>query len=651
VQRPRSTRWRWITATVATVAAGMVAGCGGGGDGSGGGGGGVTGPPATPAITLSLSGGSSSVAQGGSSTVTVTVGRSGGFAGPVTLALEGAPANVSGTFAPATLAAGQTSSTLTLSAAAAAAAGQSSLTIRASGQGVTALTASLALTVTATAKPDFSIAVSPATVAVKQGESAASTVNIARTGGFNGSVSLAVSGAPTGVAATLASGSTTTSSVALTVAAGASAAVGSFNLTITGTGTGVTGSRTATLAVSVASSGGGTPTGSIAYEFCGPDAPVWVAVQDGSGPWKRVTAANNVYRFDLPSGRGGVAYVTTESGNANTMVQYGTAAELTAMGKEQCVSDTRKSVNGSVAGLGMTDLANISLGGGVATANGGQPAFTLTNVPGGKRDLIASRTKLNIGGGGVTMEPDRIIIRRDVEAPAGSTLPVLDFGGAEAFAPEKKVLTVNGSNGETLLLTELFSTTSTSGALLHVETTPSATATRTFYGVPAARQKSGDLHMLIAVAYPAGTMVPGDASQQRTAITMFSTPSDRAVTLGPALIMPALTVLGPGRYSAKITRQPEYSSFWTASMANRSAGGGTGNTVTVAATAGYVGAGSTIELAVPEVSSVDGWKDSWLPTGAIFWQTSAAGWEGGWITQPEQDGAMVRTAIRSGSTM
>ncbi len=629
---------------------GAVVGCGGGGDG-GGGGGGVTGPPATPAITLSLSGGSSSVAQGASSTVTVTVGRSGGFTGPITLTLEGAPANVTGTFAPASVAAGQTSSTLTLNAAAAAAAGQASLTVRASGQGVTARTAPLALTVTAVATPDFSIAASPSTVAVKQGESATSTVNITRTGGFAGSVALAVSGAPTGVTATLASASTTGGSVGVTVAAGASAAVGSFNLTITGTGTGVTGSRTATLAVNVAASAGGNPTGSIVWEFCGPDAPVWLAVQDGSGPWKRVTAANNVYRFDLPSGRGGVAYVTTDSGKANTMVQYGTADELTFLGKEQCISPTRKTVNGTVAGLAMTDLANISLGGGVASANGGQPAFTLQNVPGGKRDLIASRTKLTIGGGGVTMAPDRIIIRRDVDAPANSTLPVLDFGGAEAFAPETKSLTVNGSNGETLLLTELYATGSTSGhgALLHVETTPSAAITRTFYGVPAAKQKSGDLHMLIAVAYPAGGLNPLEASQQRTAITMFSGSADKTVALGPALIMPTLTVLGPGRYSAKITKQPEYSQYWTASIASRSPSGATGNTVTVAATAGYVGGSSTIELSVPDVMTVDGWNASWLPTNAIFWQTSAAGWEGGTIFQPQKDGSMVRTAIRSGS--
>ncbi len=635
--------------TVAMAASvGMVVGCGGGGDG---GGGGVTGPPATPAITLSLSGGSSSVPQGASSTVTVTVGRSGGFAGPIALTLEGAPANVTGTFAPASVAAGQTSSTLTLSAAAAAAVGQSSLTVRASGQGVTARTAPLALAVTAVATPDFSIAASPATVAVKQGEGGASTVNITRTGGFTGSVSLTVSGLPAGVTVTLAKASTTESSVGMTVAAGAATPVGSFNLTITGTGAGVTGSRTATLAMNVAASGGGNPTGSIVWEFCGPDAPVWLAVQDGSGPWKRVTAANNVYRFDLASGRGGVAYVTKDSGNANTMVQYGTADELTFLGKQQCISDTRKSVNGSVAGLGLTDMANVSLGGGVASVSVGQSAFTLQNVPGGKRDLIASRTKMNISGGGVTMNPDRVIIRRDVDAPANSTLPVLDFGGAEAFSLDPKTLTVNGSNGETLLLTELYTMGSTGshGALLHVETTPSAATTRPYYGIPAAKQKSGDLHMLIAVAYPAGGLNPLEAGQQRTAITMFSAATDKTVALGPALIMPSLTVLGAGRYSAKITKQPEYAQFWTASIAGRNSSGATGNTVTVAATAGYVGGSATIELAVPDVMTVDGWNASWLPANAIFWQTSAAGWEGGTIFQPQKDGSMVRTAIRSGS--
>src|SRR5690606_15232778 len=136
--------------------------------------------------------------------------------------------------------------------------------------------------------------------------------------------------------------------VEVTIAPGAALAAGTYNLTVRGTGTGLAGERTAPLAVTVTAVA--PPVGSIAWTFCGPDAPVWLAVQDGTGPWTSVTATNGTYSFDLASGRGGVAYTRANGGGTfTTMVDYGTAAELTAMGAQKCVSETRKTVNGSVA--------------------------------------------------------------------------------------------------------------------------------------------------------------------------------------------------------------------------------------------------------------------------------------------------------------
>lgn len=634
--------------------AAAVVGCGGGGGGKtpteppGGGGGG-----ARPAIALSLSTNSLSLAEGGSGTVTVTISRSGGYTGSVSLTLEGAPAGVTGGFQPASLASGQTSSTLTIDAAAAAAAGQGTLTVRASGAGVDAKTATLSLTVTAAAQPDFSMAASPATVTVRQGESATSTVNITRKGGFAGSVALAVSGAPAGVTATLASANTTEGTVGLTVAASSSAATGSYTLTITGTATGVTGSRTATLGVSVsAGSGGGGGTGSVSWQFCGPDSPIWFAVQDGDRAWTRVTGANDTYRFDLPSGRGGVAYVQDVGGGRfDTKVEYGTAEELTAMGKERCISDTRKTVTGTVAGMGLTDMARITLGSSTGAATGTQLGFTLEQVPGGVRDLIASRTKVDYGAGGVTMNLDRVIIRRGVNAAAGSTLPVLDFGGSEAFAPEPRTLTVSGSNGSPMMLTGIYMTGNNprGGALLDVEMTATSVATtRAFSGIPQSKQASGDVHMLTVVAFDGG--VPADVmapAQQRTVNIIFARSENRSASLGPALATPTISGLGGGRYRAQIPKQAEYPRYWTATFGAQSAGS-TGNNVVISATAAWVGAATTVDLAIPDFGAVPGWSPSWRLSGTVFWQASASAWEGTSFLQPTLDGAVIRTAIRSG---
>jgi len=601
-------------------------------------------------MTLTLAGSSLSVAQGASGTMTITIARSGGFTGAVSLAVEGAPSGVTGTFSPATIGAGQTSSTLTLAAGSSAAAGQTSITVRATGTGVEARTATFSLNVSAAAQPDFSLAVSPATVSVKQGETSNSTVNITRSGGFTGGVALSATGMPTGVAVSLPSGTTTGNSTELTISATGSAAAGSYTITLTGTADGITGNRTATLAVTVSESGGGNPTGSIAWEFCGPDSPIWLAVQDGTGPWKRVTASNNVYRFDISSDKGGVAFVRDEGdGRYATMVQFGTADELEALGADQCVSDSRKSVKGTVAGLGLTDLASINLGGAASSANGAQASFTLENVPGGKRDLVAGRTKIQIGAGGVSMDLDRLIIRRDIDAAPGSTLPVLDFGGSEAFAPEKRNVTVTGGNGHSLIATGMYMTANTPGAaLLFAETTPSASAVRSFAVVPSSRQRTGDLHMLVVSAYPGGTLDPTGATQVRSVVRMFSGAADQTVALGPDLVMPSLTVLGPGRFRVKINKQAEYSRYWTATFAGTASGGGTGNNATLTATAGYVGDGASVSMDIPDFTSTAGWNSIWFPSGSLYWQTSASGWEGNSITEPQLDGSVVRTAMRSG---
>jgi Bacterial Ig-like domain (group 2) len=108
-------------------------------------------PAAGGDFTLSLNPATLSLAQGGNSTVTVTVNRTGGFTGSVTLALEGANVGsaadqVSGAFAPNPATGG--SSTLTLDIGPSTATGNSTLTVRGTS-GAIDKTTTLALTVTA----------------------------------------------------------------------------------------------------------------------------------------------------------------------------------------------------------------------------------------------------------------------------------------------------------------------------------------------------------------------------------------------------------------------------------------------------------------------------------------------------------------------
>lgn len=207
--------------------------------------GGPTGP--APAISIALSPASVSLAQGQNGAITVSVTRTNGFDGAVTLALEGAPQGVSATFSPASVPAGSTSSTLTLAVTAASATGTHTLTVRATGSGLTAQTAGLALVVAPT--PAFALAFEPQTLQAGRGTSATAQVAAQRTH-LTGAIALTVTGVPNGVTARVSPTALTGASATLTVDVGDAAVPGTYTLTVTGRVDGLA-DRTATLALSI----------------------------------------------------------------------------------------------------------------------------------------------------------------------------------------------------------------------------------------------------------------------------------------------------------------------------------------------------------------------------------------------------------------
>ncbi len=176
-----------------------VASCGGSGD--------ADPPPTTPppiqpppeqgSIAMALSSSSGTVTGSGSLTTVVSVTRSGSFAGSVTLATTGLPAGVTSSFTPTSLAAGQTSSTLSLTVAENAAVGEYVVTVRASGQGVTTVSANYTLTINEAAGATLSV--SPGTVTIQQNASGNAVLTIQRQGGYAGELHFVFLGVPVGV--------------------------------------------------------------------------------------------------------------------------------------------------------------------------------------------------------------------------------------------------------------------------------------------------------------------------------------------------------------------------------------------------------------------------------------------------------------------
>ena len=210
-------------------------------------------------FSLSASPAAVSIAAGSSGSSTISTATISGSAQTVSLTVAGAPSGVTATVSPTSVTSGGLS-TLSISTTTSAAAGTYTLTITGTAASGTHST-TVSLTITSSVANDFSISASPAAVSLTAGTNGSSTISTATTKGSAQTVSLTVSGAPSGVTATLSPTSVTSgASATLNIATTTSAAAGSYTLTVTGTA--ASGSHTTTVALTITgSSGGGISNG------------------------------------------------------------------------------------------------------------------------------------------------------------------------------------------------------------------------------------------------------------------------------------------------------------------------------------------------------------------------------------------------------
>jgi hypothetical protein len=220
----------------------------------------VSGPATANDFSIATSPTSASVAAGSQATTTVSTAVTAGSASTVSLSASGVPSGASASFSPASVTAGG-SSTLTLTTTASTAAGSYPITVT-GVEGSKTHTASFSLTVTASTTNNFSIALTPTGASVAAGSPTSATVSTAVTAGSAATVSLSVSGAPTGATASLSPTSVTAGgSSTLSVTTSTSTAAGSYTLTVTGTEGSATHSATFALTVTGGGGGGGVTNG------------------------------------------------------------------------------------------------------------------------------------------------------------------------------------------------------------------------------------------------------------------------------------------------------------------------------------------------------------------------------------------------------
>ena len=331
-------------------------------------------PRPTGSFSLALGATAVSVEQGKSGTAGITIARQAPFTGAVALAVSGAPTGVTATLDPASVTG--TTSTLTLAVSAGAATGASTITVTGTATGVESKSVTLQLTVTAQPTGGFALALTPATLSVERGKSGTASVAITRQSPFSGAVALTVSGAPTGVTATLEPASATGTASALNVAVSSDAVAGTSALTIAGTGEGVAG-QSVTLELTVTDP---PATGGFSLSL----GASTLSVEQGKSGTATVTVARQ------SPFQGAVALAVTGAPTGVTV----TADPASVTG----TSSTLTVAVGENAAAGTTTLTVTGTGEGVA-AQSVALALTVTPKATGGFSLSASPTSVSVQQG------------------------------------------------------------------------------------------------------------------------------------------------------------------------------------------------------------------------------------------------------------
>lgn len=464
--------------------------------------------------------------------------------------------------------------------------------------------------------PSFGFRVNP-TAAVPQGGNATTTATVTRSNGFAGTVAIVSSGAPSGLTIAANPAGVTDNTATINIAAASSVAAGNYPVTITASASGLP-SQTTFLNVQVTSAPGGSTNVAFSFARCDPsEVPIWFAAQNGTGAWTRVTPGpNNTFTF-AAGATGGIAMVQGSGSSFGTSVFYGNREDITALALGRTCNGLTASrgtqqLVGTLTGV-VTPLATVSIGGASTESPvvQGQGNFTLSEVPAGRRDLIATATNVNASGvRGVA----RMILRRDVTY-VGS-IPQLNFIGPEFFVPATRQVTTNNLAGDQSFASARLITGN--GASAPFVERPGGQMGVLYPGVPDSLLQPGDLHAIEVIAASA------TGTSARVAIVTRRSAVDDTVDFGPALSQPAVTNIGTSPYlrmRAQLGSQTAYNGLATAGFSQNA------TYVGVTATAGYTGnAPVTWSLDIPDLTSA-GYNPAWgLKSGSpADWEVAALG--------------------------
>lgn len=569
------------------------------------------------------------------------------FLGEVTLqATSGLPAGVSASFSPSPTTGNTIGVTLTIDPSTAP--GNYTAGLNGTGQGIQPATLSVPFTVLGPAS--VTISLSRPAMSIPQNGSDQGSIVLTRAN-YTGVVDLAASNVPTDVTIGFGTNPLGSNGTSINLTVGPAAPAGNHSITISASAPGVTGSS-AVLTLTITPTGVG---GNTAVQFCGTaaDIPIWLGVLSGNN-WTRVAIGpSNTFTFDFPT-EGALAWVNQHGADDfRITIVSGTRAEIAVIAGQQCPSPSSRTVNGTVAGVGLTDLVQIAFGPRSPTTapTFASPAFQVTDLPDGPLDLLAARAGIGAGG----FLANAVLLQRALNPASGGSLGTLDFGGAGAHIPAEKTVTVAGAvGGDELLLSSLFRSAGGTTVTLGASTITSGTSGPVRH-LPAASVQAGDFHTLVAAA----SQTSGSGTSSRSATLFAAQPVATTLTLGAVPAEPSVAVYSSSpdriRFTTNIPPQADYARVYVAGWYQQAGATRRDITMTVTEATAIIASGSggtNVRMRVPDFSLAPGWDVFWesRPGTTANWLTSASGWTAsGGLTAPIAEGSVTLSYTRTGT--
>jgi hypothetical protein len=301
------------------------------------------------------------------------------------------------------------------------------------------------------ATPDFTLAATPSSQSVTQGNSTTFTATVTPTGGFTGSVTLSVSGLPAGANGSFSPNPLASGDSTLTVTTSSTTPTGSFPLTITGTSGSTTHTANVTLVVT-------TP---VVGDFSVTASPASQTVTAGNGTSYTATATpSGGFTGDvtwsasgLPTGAGASFNPTTVTGSGSSTMSVTTSTSTPAGTYTVTITGTSGSLVHSttvtlVVNPAPTPDFSISDSPSSITVTRGTTGHTTVTI--GAINGFTGTVNLSVSGQGSHVTPT--FNPTSVTGSGTSTLSVRVNNGA---ARGTRTLTITGTSGSLVHSTTL----------------------------------------------------------------------------------------------------------------------------------------------------------------------------------------------------